>query len=423
VVQAMDVKKNRKRVLYITYDGLTDPLGQSQILPYIIGLSENYDFTILSCEKKDKLATHKHRIDEICRRNHLAWKYTFFKRKPPIIAKLLDLYALKKKAIKLYKRDRFDLIHCRSYISIEIGLLLKKKFGVKVVFDMRGFWVDERVDGGLWNLKNPIFKIAYKRYKNKEAYFVANADHIISLTEVGKRELMSWPSYNPVTPVSVIPCMVDFSVFNYQIALDKEKAKQILGFSEDNLVVSYLGSLGTWYLLDEMLDVFKEIKTVYPLAKFLFITPDKESAILPSVREKGLQTRDFKILFATRAELPAKIKASDVSLVFIKTCYSKLASSPTKLGELMAMGVPVICNEGVGDVDIIIQNAKGGLSLKDFSTPSIQAVVQKLPSVLRLSPAEISESINSYYNLLNGVSKYQAVYQRLLQENAHPERN
>ena len=45
-----------KKVLYITYDGMTDPLGQSQVLPYLVGLSEKgYKFTILSFEKKERL--------------------------------------------------------------------------------------------------------------------------------------------------------------------------------------------------------------------------------------------------------------------------------------------------------------------------------------------------------------------------------
>jgi len=33
----MLIKKMNKRVLYLSYDGLTDPLGQSQILPYVKG--------------------------------------------------------------------------------------------------------------------------------------------------------------------------------------------------------------------------------------------------------------------------------------------------------------------------------------------------------------------------------------------------
>jgi hypothetical protein len=45
-----------KHILYITYDGLTDFLGQSQVLPYILGLEEKgYRFSILSFEKKREI--------------------------------------------------------------------------------------------------------------------------------------------------------------------------------------------------------------------------------------------------------------------------------------------------------------------------------------------------------------------------------
>ena len=41
-----------KKCLYVTYDGLLDPLGQSQILPYIENLSENgYKLFVMSYEK------------------------------------------------------------------------------------------------------------------------------------------------------------------------------------------------------------------------------------------------------------------------------------------------------------------------------------------------------------------------------------
>ena len=54
-----------KKVLYITYDGLADPLGQSQILPYIKGLSsKELQFTILSFEKEKSLKLYVQEIDK-----------------------------------------------------------------------------------------------------------------------------------------------------------------------------------------------------------------------------------------------------------------------------------------------------------------------------------------------------------------------
>ena len=42
-------------ILYITFDGITDPLGRSQILPYLAGLSKmGHTIHILSQEKKNQ---------------------------------------------------------------------------------------------------------------------------------------------------------------------------------------------------------------------------------------------------------------------------------------------------------------------------------------------------------------------------------
>ena len=49
-----------------------------------------------------------------------------------------------------------------------IGLALKIKYGVKFIFDMRGFWADERLDGNIWNRNNILFKQIYQFFKSKE---------------------------------------------------------------------------------------------------------------------------------------------------------------------------------------------------------------------------------------------------------------
>lgn len=49
-----DKRLRKKEVLYITYDGLLEPIGQSQILKYVVHLSSQHDFTILSLEKEKR---------------------------------------------------------------------------------------------------------------------------------------------------------------------------------------------------------------------------------------------------------------------------------------------------------------------------------------------------------------------------------
>src|SRR6478672_4996737 len=158
-----------KKILFISYDGMTDPLGQSQVLPYLAGLSKyGYQFTILSFEKKDRYAKLRTEIEKICAASGIKWVPLTFTSKPPKIAKLYDAIRMRMKAFSLYRKYKFDMIHCRSYPSAEVGLMLKKKKGAKLFFDMRGFWADEKKDGGSWDQKSFLFRQVYRHYKKKE---------------------------------------------------------------------------------------------------------------------------------------------------------------------------------------------------------------------------------------------------------------
>ena len=123
---------------------------------------------------------------------------------------------------------------------------------------MRGFWAEERVEGGLWHLSNPLFRAVYDYFKRREAEFLTEADHIISLTEAGERILIerrSKPGDGP--PITVIPCCVDFDAFPAITKAARAEARRLLGIPPSARVVAYLGSFGTWYLADEMFAFFR----------------------------------------------------------------------------------------------------------------------------------------------------------------------
>jgi glycosyltransferase involved in cell wall biosynthesis len=102
-----------------------------------------------------------------------------------------------------------------------------------------------------------------------------------------------------------------------------------------------------------------------------------------------------------------------VSIFFIRPTYSKKGSSPTKQGEIMSMGIPVICNSGIGDTDEIIRQTSSGIIVSDFSTAAYDKVIEQLPEVTQLSPDKIRQSAIDFFSLDKGVERYHDVYQQL----------
>lgn len=403
-----------RNVLYITYDGLTDALGQSQILPYVIGLTKSgYRFSIISCEKPDKYEQAKSTIEAICAEHQIDWHPLTYHKKPPVISTIRDVRAIRKKAFELNHLKKFSLVHCRSYISALVGLELKRKKLVPFIFDMRGFWADERVDGKLWDLHNPVYKLVYTYFKSKEAAFVQYANSIISLTEAGKNVMTQWPTLKYARKITVIPCSVDMELFN-RSTLDKEKLSAIKRAIDSPMIIGYYGSIGTWYMLKEMLEQFKVIQTKYPAAKFLMVSNDDwNDEFDKALRKAGVQKTSIHFTRATRNEMPYYIAATDVALFFIQPCYSKLSSSPTKHGEIMSMGIPVITNSGVGDLDSIIKDSGTGYVLNNCTPDEYLKATDSIEHLITISPEKIRESAKQYYNLDAAVKKYTDIYRVL----------
>ena len=270
------------------------------------------------------------------------------------------------------------------------------------------------MDSGHWNIKKPLYRLLYNRYKKKEKIYFKEAAHIISLTEKGKEELISC-YHIAQQKITVIPCCADLELFDFhKIATSQiEETRNLLGFKEGDKVLTYLGSLGGWYMTDEMLDFFVVMKKEIPAAKFFFITKDNRQAILNKATQKGIDEKDLVISPAGRNEVPIYLSVSEWSIFFIKDVYSKKASSPTKQGEIMGMGIPLICND-IGDTGKIIHATATGIVVKDFSKAAYENVMQMLKNTTSYNKDISRESAFRYYNLENGAASYKEVYQQLI---------
>ena len=406
-----------RRILYLSYDGMTDPLGQSQVLPYLAGLAKRgHRISLISFEKRARSKADREAVAAKCADAGIDWHPQDYHKRPPILSGLYDLAIMRRVADRLHRLRQFDWVHCRSDLPALVGLAMKRRHGVRFLFDMRGFWADERVDGGLWNMGNPLFRALFRYFKGKEAEFLREADHAVSLTEAGREVL---EKQGAKSSISVIPCCVDFGAFRPAGPAARAEARERLGIAADARVAVYLGSIGTWYMLGEMLDCFRVQLDRDPRALFLIITRDDPAPIRAAAAAKGVPPAAILIRGAAREEVPRIAAAADYGLFFIRPSYSKIASCPTKLGELLAMEIPVLTNGGVGDVARIVGDSGAGVLVDGFEDGAYDDALDRLEAL----PAERDEwrrVARQWFDLEAGVERYDSLYRSAAMDSNKP---
>ena len=392
-------------ILYISYDGMLEPLGQSQVLSYLERLSANKIIHLISFEKQEDWANlnQKKRIATRIVNAGIIWHPLRYHKKPSALATSWDISHGVIVGLWLILRHRLRIVHARSYVPSVIALALKRLTGIRYIFDMRGFWADERVEGGLWPRTGQMYSVA----KWFEKHFLLSADHVISLTHAAVKEMQQFPYLQGnMPPMTVIPTCADLNRFKY-IANVRNEHEFVLG---------YVGSAGTWYLFEETAKCFAQLLHIKPNARFLIINRGEHAYILEKLAAAGIPKTAIELLSATHDEVPSLMARMDAGIFFIKPVFSKQASAPTKLGEFLGCGIPCLGNAGVGDMAEILESDQVGVAIKSFTQESMLEGIKQL---LRLvaDPAISSRCIDSakhHFSLDEGVSRYLYVYQQLL---------
>lgn len=389
--------------LYITYDGLLEPLGESQVLTYQERLARHGSFHLLSFEKVEGCADGQHLADIAQRLNDagITWHMCRYHKRPAALATVYDILVGLAFSMHIVIRNHIKIVHTRSYVPAVIGLILKKLCGIKFIFDMRGFWADERVDGGLWPRDSKLYRLA----KWFERQFLLNADHVVSLTHAAVREIERFPYLVDRMPrLTVIPTCADLVRFCPQPVASRE------------FIFGYVGSAGTWYEFDATVACFAEILRFIPESKFLIINRQEHEYILERLVEGGIPLAKVELCCVDYQEMPSQMARMCAAIFFIKPVFSKLASAPTKLAELLGCGIPCLTNIGVGDMAEILEGEQVGVAVNGFSPDALQLGLERLLQLMATD--EINErcvkAAHRHFSLGEGVEKYNAIYQSLM---------
>jgi len=400
--------------LYITYDGAMDPLGQSQVIPYLTGLSSlGAEITLLSFEKKENLNNREY-ANELMRRlekSNIKWVILKYHKSPKLPAALYDIMAGFLKAFRISSKGNIDFIHARSYIPGLIAYGIKRVRNIKYLLDIRGLWADERVDGDLWPKESFLYRIT----KRLEKTLLLNSASIVVLTNKAKTIVKNFDYMKDRNSrIDVIPTCADLNRFNIrQKDADIEMSLNI----KDKFVFSYSGSIGTWYMLDEMIDFFKILKEKIKNSFFLFLANRDEDVIEAKMKKYGIPEEDYAVRSAAYSDVAKWLSAADASIFFIKPTFSKKTSCPTKFAESLGCGIPVITNSEVGDVDQIVRSNRIGVVIDRFDTASYKTAVNGLMALMNDRDALKTRCRNTAERLLSlrdGVKHFHEIYASLI---------
>ena len=391
-------------VLYISYDGMLEPLGQSQVLAYLKRLAADRPIHLISFEKEDDWANTAEReqlaLDIAV--SGIVWHPLRYHKRPTAVATTWDIANGTRLGLFLVLRHRLRIVHARSYVSSVMAMAIKRVTGIKYLFDMRGFWADERVDGNLWPRTGRMYRVS----KGFERRFLLAADHVVSLTHAAVTEMQRF-SYlqGHMPPVTVIPTCADLARFK-PIPRDSKSAGFVLG---------YVGSAGTWYLFDEVVACFAQLLRLRPDARFLIVNRGEHAYIRERLAAAGIPADAVELRTATHAEVPQQIARMDAGVFFIRPVFSKQASAPTKLAELLGCGVPCLGNAGVGDMAEVLEGEGVGVALKSFDQASLVAGLAQLLALVAdpSTAARCVAAAQKHFSLDEGVRRYTAVYQAL----------
>ncbi len=391
------------RTVYLTYDGLDDPLGQSQVLPYLLGLARRgHRFHVISFEKRPSRIRVAEEIVP-----GVVWTALRYHKQPTLPATLFDITQGFAAATVLHAIGRAELIHVRSTIPGAMALPLVRATKARLLFDTRSLWADEKVDQGAWPKGSALYRIV----KHVERVLYRSSTSVTVLTHALQRYLRTqYPHRDEIRcAIHVVPTCTDLERFHPEVEPDAEVSRRAASAS----VLAYVGSFGTRYMAREMAELYLAWRKLFPTARFLAVSRQEPTAVRDVLAAAGV-ANELVHVSAPHERVPALLRCARAALCFVRDSFSAQASAPTKLGEVLACGVPVAANV-VGDMATVLHATTAGVVVSEYGAGALAAAAAKLKAATE-RPAIAAEAralAERWFRLDHALDAYDRVYRGL----------
>lgn len=399
------MKYKKIKIIFLTRNGLLEPLGQSQIMNYLRGLSKDYSIKIISYEKykdlNNKVAMARTIAD--CKTNGISWQPQLFKPHVRNISSALNIFKMILIVWKEVHNKDISLIHARSYVPAIIALIINKLTKIPFIFDMRALWPEELINSG--RISRGTFM--HRLILNAERACLKKSSTVISLTNAGTDHLKSiYPNEMKTQNIVVIPTCADLERFS------PSKNK-----TPNKIVHGCTGTiLSSWFLINWLANWIHFSAFRDPNSIFEIVTQDDPITIRSMIDPTKKLSERLKIYSETYENMPNVLKGHDLSIMFFSQGLSKLGSSPTRMAEALGTGIPVIVNEGVGDVANIIKKNNVGVVVEGEGKIHMERAFDSFLNLIE-DPDLISRcrmTAVSLFSLEFGTEEYRKIYKKLI---------
>lgn len=399
-------------LLYVTADGLLEPLGYSQVLRVVEGLArKGWCYRVLSLEKPNDLK-HVERVRQVRQRLQAAgveWSARPYDWSGTASAAVTNLRTLCAETMHLVRRKGVTGIHARAYHGVFAAHAAWWAHRTPYLFDTRSYWFDERLEEGRW-FTTPI-RLGLAR--GFEYQFFAQAAGIVSLTELQATDVRRGHFGPPgARPVICIPTCADYDDFRRRpIAQCHRVPLPLRSQLAGKLVLGIVGSLNRSYLVDETMGLVRRVMSLHPNAHVLVVTGQVDE-YQRRLAKSGVNASRTTVTKAEHDAMPDWLSLMHWGLLLLDPqSPAKRASMPTKLAEFFAAGVRPVqfgCNSEVASW---VERAGTGLVLTRVDAAGLDEAAQRLVDFeLPAGALERGRAISAeHFSLETGLTRYDAV--------------
>ncbi|MBU2565347.1 MAG: glycosyltransferase family 4 protein [Candidatus Thermoplasmatota archaeon] len=260
----------------------------------------------------------------------------------PFFIRLLQHIIAFKKISKIIKTIKPDVVHCHDFNTL-LSIIFVKKKNTKIIYDSH-----EDYPSMISDVCSPL-TVTFSGYLEKIMVKLFTYTVITVCPQIAEK----FQGYNVKTSV-IINCK---NVSEYNIPDDEIHRTRLLLNAEDKTMFLYIGSLGKYRGLEDLINVFKEEN-----CSNAFLVIGGNGVMKHEVMEKMRHMHNARFIGTVQADrVPLYTKSADVIVSLLDPSKeSHRIALPNKLFEAMAAGKPVIASENTTTADIV-SNEKCGV--------------------------------------------------------------